>query len=183
MTVTLYKWTLDRYHTAIEAGVFEDQAVELLRGDIVVTDREREPHACYSSEGAEYFRSLLGDRAAIRETKPITLPDNSEPVPDVTIVQPPLRRYLSHHPAPDEIFWILEYAQTSLTKDLGLKKDVYAEAGIQEYWVSEHLKNARLNVFRNLSNGTYQTELTLMGGTLAPLAFPDITITVERLFS
>ncbi|MEO1147277.1 MAG: Uma2 family endonuclease [Cyanobacteria bacterium J06638_22] len=182
MTVTLYKWTLDRYHAAIEAGVFEDQAVELLRGDIVVMAPEREPHACYSSEGAEYFRSLLGDRAAIRETKPITLPDNSEPVPDVAIVHPPLRRYLRHHPAPDEIFWILEYSQTSLTKDLGLKKDVYAEAGIREYWVSD-LKNTRLNVFRNLSNGTYQTELTLMTGALTPLAFPDITITVERLFS
>ena len=182
MTVTLYKWTLDRYHAAIEAGVFEDQAVELLRGDIVVMAPEREPHACYSSEGAEYFRSLLGDRAAIRETKPITLPDDSEPVPDIAIVQPPLRRYLTHHPAPDEIFWLVEYAQTSLTKDLGLKKDVYAEAGIREYWVSD-LKNARLNVFRNLSNSTYQTELTLTEGTLAPLAFPDITITVERLFS
>ncbi|MEO1208506.1 MAG: Uma2 family endonuclease [Cyanobacteria bacterium J06638_20] len=181
MTVTLYKWTLDRYHAAIDAGVFEDQAVELLRGDIVVMAPEREPHACYSSEGAEYFRSLLGDRAAIRETKPITLPDDSEPVPDVAIVQPPLRRYLSHHPAPDEIFWIVEYSQTSLTKDLGLKKDIYAEAGIQEYWVSD-LKNARLTVFRDLSNGAYQTELTLTEGTLAPLAFPDIAITVERLF-
>ena len=182
MTVTLYKWTLDRYHAAIEAGVFEGQAVELLRGDIVVMAPEREPHACYSSEGAEYFRNLLGDRAAIRETKPITLPDDSEPVPDIAIVQPPLRRYLSHHPAPNEIFWLVEYAQTSLTKDLGLKKDVYAEAGIREYWVSD-LKNARLTVFRNLSNSTYQTELTLTEGTLAPLAFPDITITVERLFS
>lgn len=36
MTVTLYKWTLDRYHDAIDAGLFDDQAVELLRGDIVV---------------------------------------------------------------------------------------------------------------------------------------------------
>ena len=46
MTVTLYKWTLDRYHDAIDAGLFDDQAVELLRGDIVVMAPEREPHAC-----------------------------------------------------------------------------------------------------------------------------------------
>ena len=31
MTVTLYKWTLDRYHAAIDAGLFEDQAIERLR--------------------------------------------------------------------------------------------------------------------------------------------------------
>lgn len=182
MTVTLYKWTLDRYHAAIDAGVFADQAVELLRGDIVVMSPEREPHACYSSEGAEYFRQLLGDRAAIRETKPITLPDDSEPVPDVAVVRSPLRRYLSHHPLPADIFWIVEYSQTSLPKDLGLKKQIYAAAGIQEYWVSD-LKNARLKVFRDLENGAYQTELTLVEGTAAPLAFPDVAVDVRRLFS
>jgi len=55
MTVALFKWTVDKYHAAIDAGVFDDQAVELLRGDIVVMAPEREPHACYSSIGAEYF--------------------------------------------------------------------------------------------------------------------------------
>ena len=72
MTVTLYKWTLDRYHQAIDAGVFEQQSVELLQGNIVVMAPEREPHACYSSDGAEYLRQRLGNRASIRETKPIT---------------------------------------------------------------------------------------------------------------
>ena len=32
MGVTTDKWTVDRYHQAIDAGVFDDQAVELLRG-------------------------------------------------------------------------------------------------------------------------------------------------------
>jgi len=98
MTVTLYKWTLDRYHAAIEAGVFDNQPVELLRGDIVTMAPEREPHACFSSEGAEYLRRLLGDRTAVRETKPITLPGDFEPIPGLAIVRPPLRRYLQHHP-------------------------------------------------------------------------------------
>ena len=68
MTVTLYKWTLDRYHAAIDSGLFDDQSVELLWGDIIVMAPEREPHACYSSDGAEYLRQLLGDRASVRET-------------------------------------------------------------------------------------------------------------------
>ncbi len=106
MVVTLYKWTLDRYHAAIASGLFDDQSVELLGGDIVVMAPEREPHACYSSDGAEYLRQLLGNRAAIRETKPVTLPDNSEPIPDIAIVKPPLRRYLEHHPYPDDICWL-----------------------------------------------------------------------------
>ncbi|MBF2003155.1 MAG: Uma2 family endonuclease [Synechococcales cyanobacterium C42_A2020_086] len=182
MTVTLYKWTLDRYHAALDAGLFDDQPVELLQGDLVVMTPEREPHACYSSDGAEYLRRQLGERASVREAKPVTLPNDSEPVPDIAIVQPPLRRYLDHHPHPDEIFWLVEYSDTSLAKDLGKKRQVYAEAGIGEYWVTD-LRNAQLNVFRDVEQGSYQTELTLTEGTISPLAFQDVVVDVQRLFS
>lgn len=181
MTITLYKWTLDRYHAAIDAGLFDDQPVELLQGDIIIMTPEREPHACYSSDGAEYLRRLLGDRASVREAKPVTLPNRSEPLPDIAIVQPPLRRYLDYHPYPENIFWLIEYSDTTLTKDLGAKKQVYAEAGIQEYWVAD-LKNAQLTVFRDLVNQDYQTELILKEGVISPLSFPDVGVNARRLF-
>jgi hypothetical protein len=28
MTVTTYKWTIERYHRAIEAGIFDDQPID-----------------------------------------------------------------------------------------------------------------------------------------------------------
>ncbi len=40
MTVTTYKWTIERYHRAIEAGIFDDQPIELLRGDLIVMQNE-----------------------------------------------------------------------------------------------------------------------------------------------
>ncbi|GAC1466765.1 MAG: hypothetical protein NVSMB70_12330 [Chamaesiphon sp.] len=88
MTVTTYKWTIERYHQAIEAGLFDDQPVELLRGDIVVMPPEREPHAYYNIEVGDYLRTLLGDRVKIREAHPIALPNDSEPAPDLAIVKP-----------------------------------------------------------------------------------------------
>jgi Uma2 family endonuclease len=63
MTVTTYKWTLERYHQAIDAGLFDDQAIELLRGDLIVMAPERELHAYYNSEVGDYLRGLLGSRA------------------------------------------------------------------------------------------------------------------------
>lgn len=182
MVVTLYKWTLDRYHAAIASGIFDDQPVELLQGDIVVMAPEREPHACYSSDGADYLRQLLGNRTAVRETKPVTLPDNSEPIPDIALVKPPLRRYLEHHPYPDDIFWLIEYSDSTLAKDLGAKKRIYAEAGIQEYWISD-LKNNRLRIFRDLVDGDYQIQQILTEGTISPLAFENVSVNVRRLFS
>ena len=180
MTVTTYKWTIERYHRAIEAGIFDDQPIELLRGDLIVMPPEREPHAYYNTEAADYLRTLLGERAKIRDAKPVTLPNNSEPAPDVAIVKPLGEVYLEHHPYPEDIFWIIEFSNATLNKDLGEKKDIYAEAGISEYWVV-NLKYKRLQVFRDLKNGQYKTEVTLTTGTIAPLAFPDVSVQVERL--
>jgi Uma2 family endonuclease len=179
MTITTYKWTIERYHRAIEAGIFDDQSIELLHGDLIVMPPEREPHAYYNTEAADYLRALLGEQAKIRDAKPVTLPNNSEPVPDIAIVKPLGEVYLKHHPYPEDIFWIIEFSNATLNKDLGEKKDIYSEAGISEYWVV-NLKYKQLQVFRDLCNGQYQTELTLNRGTIAPLAFPDVSLQVER---
>lgn len=61
MTITRYKWTIDRYHQAIAAGLFDDQSIELLRGNLIVMPPEGEPHAYFNSEVGDYLRSLLGD--------------------------------------------------------------------------------------------------------------------------
>lgn len=180
MTITTYQWTVERYHQAIDFGIFDDQPVELLRGEIVIMTPEREPHAYYNTETADYLRTLLGDRAKIRDAKPITLPNNSEPEPDIAIVKPLGKVYLEHHPYPEDIFWVIEFAKTTLDKDMGVKKTIYAEAGIQEYWLV-NLKDLYLQVFRNLVNNQYTKELMLQTGIISPLAFPDIKIEVEKL--
>jgi Uma2 family endonuclease len=182
MTLTTYKWTLDRYHQAIQAGIFDDQPVELLKGDLVVMPPEGESHAYYNTEAADYLRALLGERVKIRDAKPITLPNDSEPAPDLAIVQPLGMVYLEHHPYPDNIFWLIEFSKATLSKDLGNKKEIYAEAGIQEYWVV-NLNDFQLNVFRDLVNGSYTEELTLTTGTIAPLSFQDVQIEVLRLIN
>ncbi len=180
MTVTTYKWTIDRYHQAIAAGIFDDQCVELLQGEIVLMPSEGEPHAYSNTEVADYLRTLLGDRVKIRDAKPVTLPNDSEPAPDIAVVKPLGKLYLEHHPYPDDIFWLIEFSQATLSKDLGRKKTIYAEAGIKEYWVV-NLNKTELRVFRDLVDGKYTTELILTEGAIAPSAFPDMQIQVANL--
>lgn len=180
MTLATYKWTTERYHQAIDAGLFANESVELLRGNLVVLAPEREPHAYYNSEVGDYLRELLGDRAKVRNANPITLPNNSEPEPDLAIAQPLGREYLEHHPYPENIFWLIECSQATLSKDLTEKKEIYAEAGIKEYWVID-LKNQQLIVFRNLLHQVYKTELTLTSGFISTIAFPELQISVSTL--
>ncbi len=181
MTLTTLKWTIDDYHQMIAAGILEDRPVELLNGEIVEMSPEGEPHAYYRNEATDYLKTLLRDRAKVRQGSPITiLGSNSEPEPDIAIVRPLGRVYLQHHPYPEDIFWLIESSQSSLNKDLEPKAMTYAQAGIPEYWVV-NLKEMQLIVMRSPANSEYQSQITMTQGSVSPLAFPDISIVVARL--
>jgi Uma2 family endonuclease len=182
MSITIAKWTIDEYHQLVDSGILDDRRVELLKGIIVEMPPEGTPHVFYCMESVKYLRLLLGARAEVREAHPITLPDDSEPEPDIAIVAAPNSQYLAHHPYPEDIFWLVEYSNTTLAKDLQDKKQIYAEAGIREYWVV-NLQASELIVFRDRSVDTYNSELKLSTGNISPLSFPDVSIVVERSFS
>ncbi len=182
MTCIAAKWTIDEYHRMVAAGILCDRKVELLKGEIIEMPPEREPHAYCSDEAGEYLTKLLAERAKIRHAKPITLPNNSEPEPDIAIVQRLGREYREHHPYPENIFWLIEYANSSLEKDLEIKNKIYAEAGIAEYWVV-NLQKSHLVVFREPLDGDYASKSTLTTGTIQPLAFPDTPISIEQIIN
>jgi Uma2 family endonuclease len=178
MTLTTTKWTLVDYHRMIASGILSDRKVELLKGEIIDMAPEGEPHAYFSSTAGEYLMQSLGDRAMIRAAKPITLPNDSEPEPDLAIVQRLGREYLEHHPFPQNIFWLVEYSDSTLDKDLEIKSKIYAEVEIPEYWVV-NLKKRHLVVFRYPQGGEYSRKSTLIAGTISPLSFPDLALSVD----
>jgi Uma2 family endonuclease len=181
--ITTAKWTLEQYHQMIEAGILEGQPVELLNGAIVEMPPEREPHAHGSTESHDYLIARLGNRAKVREGHPVTLPNsNSEPEPDLAIVQRREQGYRDHHPYPENIYWLIEFANASLKKDLEVKAKVYAEANIAEYWVV-NLKAMQLIVMREPVDGEYQSQVALTDGTVQPLSFPDVSVSVQRLLN
>lgn len=182
MTLTTAKWTIEEYHRLGETGILDDRRVELLKGDIVEMASEGEPHAYSSDEAGEYLTGLLSERAKVRQNHPVTLPNDSEPEPDLAIVQRLGREYRSHHPYPENIFWLIEYANSSLDKDLKVKSKVYAEVGVSEYWVI-NLKSLELVVFRDPQNGDYISKTILTSGIIQPLAFPDIDVSVDRILN
>jgi Uma2 family endonuclease len=177
------KWTIDDYHRIVASGVLAQRHVELINGDIVEMAPEGEPHAYSSDEAGEYLTYLLGFRAKVRQAKPITLPgSNSEPEPDIAVVQRLGRDYRQHHPYPENIFWLIEYADSSLKKDFEVKTQVYAAAGIPEYWVV-NLKTLEVIILRSPTPDGYQSQETLPQGIIRPLAFLEIEVEVGRLLN
>lgn len=181
MSITLAQWGLEDYHRMIEVGLLRDRHVELLNGAVVNMSPEGPEHAQLTTDTADYLRELFGDRVLIRDAKPITIStSNSEPEPDLAIVEPKRSLYRQRHPYPENIFWLIEYANTSLSKDSQDKRVTYAKAQIAEYWLVD-LQNRQVKVWRNPQNQDYQIELNFTEGEIAPLSFPSISVSVIRL--
>jgi len=175
----LAKWSVSDYHRMVECGLLRDRRVELLRGDIVEMSPESPIHYATAKRGSKYLETLLSGRADVRFNGPITLAD-SEPEPDIAIVRLPESAYFDRHPFAADIYWIVEVAKSSLKTDRDIKAEIYGIAGIPEYWLLD-LGGQCLTVFRTPQAGHYTEEQTLSTGAIAPLAFPDIEVSVERL--
>jgi Uma2 family endonuclease len=184
MTVTkLRLWTVDEYHQMIETGILdEDDRVELLEGQIIEMRPQIPLTAATTQRSTNYLSNLLTGLAYIRMQLPITLRPNSEPEPDIAVVRIVYNEYCDHHPTPDEIFLVVEVANTTLRKDRGQKVRDYANANIPESWILD-VNERRVYVFRNPGNKGYQEEIILNESAIfSMVAFPEIAVAVGELF-
>ena len=133
--VTPKRFTIDDYHRLIELGFLtEADKVELIRGELVQMASKGTPHTVCGAILCQQLDRLLVDRV-VRGQDPITLPDNSEPEPDVVIARGNHLDYLPHHPYPEDILLVIEIADSTLRYDQTTKLGLYAEAGISNYWI------------------------------------------------
>lgn len=76
---------------------------------------------------------------------------------------------------------LIEVADASLRYDRRVKGLLYAEAGVQDYWIVD-LAGDAVEVCRTPSPGGFERTERLTGGaTLAPLAFPDASLGVTDI--
>lgn len=152
------------------------EKVELLDGLVFKVSPILPPHASAVSRLIRALAPLL-DRVEIRPGQPVVVSDWSEPEPDVALVA--LGDYRAEHPA--TALLVVEVSYTSLRYDRGIKRRVYAEAGIPEYWIV-NLVDRVVEVYTEPKDGAYAASRTVRGEeTLAPRAFPDFVIAVASL--
>ncbi|XQQ07745.1 MAG: Uma2 family endonuclease [Leptolyngbya sp. IPPAS B-1204] len=178
----LKHWSVDEYHRLIAVGILtSDDHVELLDGQIVEMVSQDPPHASTTDEGSDYLKSLFAGRAKVRMQLPITLSSSSEPEPDIAVVRLDSNRYHDRHPTPEDVFLIIEIANTTLSHDRHRKAKLYAKAGIPEYWIV-NLNQRQIIVYRHPQGDTYQSEQILeTTDAITPLAFPEITVAFKNL--
>jgi len=185
----LRRFTLDEYHQLIEIGFFnESERVELVEGILVDMSPNNPPHIRTVNRLRRTF-SFLDARVDIevRAQGPVTIPElMTEPEPDLVISMETGFELDERHPYPSEILLLMEVSDSSLTYDRSLKRAIYAQAGIAEYWIW-NLVDGLLEVYRAprtpvRGEAAYQTKLTYhRGESVTPLAFPDLEVAVDDI--
>lgn len=180
MTVQITRrlFSVKEYDQMITAGVFhEDDRIELLGGEIVTMTPIGIGHAACVKRLNHFLSRQLGDRVIISVQDPIHLDQQSEPEPDIAVLQPRADFYAGGHPEPEDIFLLVEVADSSFAYDREIKMPHFARVGIPEVWLVS-VENETITVYRQPSPSGYTFEQTLRrGDTLALLAFPDVVVT------
>jgi Uma2 family endonuclease len=180
--VTPYRWSLAEYRQIAEAGMFATKRVELIRGEIYEMSPMSWPHVVAKTKTAEALRDLFAGAAWVNEQGPMPVA-SSQPEPDVAVYPGQMTDYADH---PFHPWLVVEIADSSLNYDLTTKLELYAEAGVPEYWVVNLVKRV-VHVFRDpveLSPGGYSyatNSIVPENGFVTSLQAANTTIPVVDL--
>jgi Uma2 family endonuclease len=183
---TTAHFSLPQYELMLEAGIFDGEhlrRVELIRGEIRDMNPIGVPHAMMVNELNDWSTRVLPSEAVwISVQNPIRIPSSqSAPQPDVAWIE--RKDYPDGHPLPDDVLLLIEVGDSTLASDCGDKAQLYAEAGIKDYWVVA-LEQREIHIFREPSADGYQSKLVVRGdGELRPLAFDDAVLKPSQLFA
>jgi Uma2 family endonuclease len=177
------RFTVAEYHRMGEAGILaEDDRVELLDGEIVEMTPIGPAHASVVGRLTHLFSRLAGERGLVWVRNPIDLAAaDSEPQPDVVLLNPRADFYVTAHPAPADVLLLVEVMDASAERDRRLKLPLYARAAIREVWLVD-LGAERLEVHRQPeADGYRQTHLLRRGESTTIEALPDLGIRVDGI--
>lgn len=177
--------TTDEFDRMVECGAFEhlQRKIELIRGEL----REMNP-AGPVHDGLITYLTNWSVPAASKESLLVTsqtglnLADlESRPEPDLMWLKK--ARYRKHHPSASDVRLAIEVSYSSLQSDLREKAELYAEAGIAEYWIVDASASC-VHVFRH-PEGTEYTERSIAscGDFISPMAAESAVLDISDLFN
>ena len=177
------RWSVEDYYKMYDLGLFEGRCVELIKGEIFEMSPLLPPHATSIQLVSEPLRGVFQKGFEIREQMPLDFGKYSEPEPDVAVVTGSIRDFSDHHPTNPVL--VVEVSLTTLKFDQTKKLKLYAEYGIEEYWIV-NLKQHQLEVYRGPRNegdsGTYDEKIIVTEqGSVSPPGRPNSKLKIRDM--
>lgn len=169
------RFTTAQFLRMCDADVFEDTKVELIDGELDRMPPPGNKHGLLQSVVLAQLYALF-DAVRVRAEQGIILADETVVGCDAVLLEEPLRQAGMLEAA--DVLLVVEVAEATLRRDLGMKRGKYAAAGIPLYWVIDG-NHSVVHVHAEPMDGEYTNVRTVRFGE--PLAVPgtDATITLS----
>lgn len=174
------RWTRQQCEAIRESGVLTG-AYELIDGAIISKTGQKPAHRMVVVLLQDILVALFGrlrvpSQATIERGR--AADDYNEPEPDLAVTSEPNTAYADRHPGPDDLLLVVEVSDTTLEFDRTRKADLYARAGIGEYWVVD-IMGRQVFVHRMPSEAGY-TDVTVYAEDelITPIAAPQSPVRV-----
>jgi Uma2 family endonuclease len=179
---TLHRFSVSDYYRMAETGVLDpDARVELLDGQIIDMSPIGPFHGGVVKRLNRLFTRMAKGRWIVAVQDPTHVDDYSEPQPDLMLLKPSPDDYTSGHPGPEDVYLLIEVADSSLAKDREKKLPIYGRAGVPEVWVV-NLVEETIEVYREPNFTGYGSRQVLSGRDTARVAaFLDVAVDVGGL--
>jgi Uma2 family endonuclease len=171
--------TLEAYHSLVQGGkLASGDPIEFLEGWLVPKMTKGPRHAAVKRRLLRMLVALVQSPCFVDAQEAMSAVD-SEPEPDIYIVRGPEQLFYQRHPAPGEVEVVVEISDTTLHRDRGLKKRVYARAGVPVYWIF-NLVNDCIETHTQPSGPAdsphYHAPQTFLAGQFIPLIVSGVEL-------
>ena len=158
------------------AGVLDGHRVELIEGVLIAVSPQYRPHSFLKNEMTKLFWQVLETlKSPLSAQSEVTVEISPEtaPEPDIVLTDAPMG---DGYVPVSSLALAVEIADSSLRRDLGEKRDIYASAKIPEYWVVD-VEKRMVHRFADPEDGEYRAEPPIpLAGPLQSLTMPDLMI-------
>ncbi len=176
----LYRLSVEQYHRMAEQGILtQEDRVELIDGYLVKKMTINPAHGSTVQWLTLWLIRVVPTGWIPRVQLPITFA-TCEPEPDLAIVVGSDTSFRTNHPSPSETVLVVEVADSSLSVDRDVKANLYAEAGIPEYWLV-NLVDKCVQVFTQPTPQGYGQERVLQAGDDLVLSLQGEEISRRRV--
>lgn len=184
MGTVFAKLTGPEFDAMVDRGAFDciqAKKVELIRGELRFMNPAGPLHDDYIDFLSRWSHDSTTPASANIRVQSGFMCDDSRPEPDILWLKP--RRYGHTRPTARDVMLLIEVSDSSLSSDLQEKADIYAEAGVQEYWVVD-IPSSRIHVLSNSDGKSYRKiEIAVAPQSLAPICSPASKLNLTELFS
>ena len=175
------KFSSDQYHWLIEAGILTtDHKVELIGGQILTMPPMGDEHGDSIGDLNTWLSDRRGQDYVPRCQVTIRLAEGFTPDPDFVLLRYKEEGYRGENrPTAADVLLVIEVADSSLSRDLGLKSLAYARAEVPELWVVD-IPHRQVHRLTQPSPEGYQEHSTAgEDETISPTLIPSLQMPVR----